>query len=140
MKAHVEYLWDEACVPQYICRAHAKISFWFTLIPSPKPFPLLSSKPMYVLLDLSQILWPEDPFSCFGLYFIQKPFNKYLLNECMLVTFNLTEYQYYPALLCICFKHPKRQQLPDGKGHVFIYIHIKIKVPPLLNIFNTLQS
>lgn len=64
------------------------------------------------------------------------------MNEYMLVTFNLTEYQYYPALLCICFKHPKRQQLPDGKGHVFIYIHIhiKIKVPLLFNIFNTLQS
>lgn len=54
------------------------------------------------------------------------------MNEYMLVTFNLTEYQYYPALLCICFKHPKRQQLPDGKGHVFIYIHIKKKFPHFL--------
>lgn len=113
LKVHVEQLQDGACAPRYICRSHAKISFYFTPIPSLMPFPLLSPNPTYVLPDPSQTLWPEDPSSCFGLYFVQKSFSKYLLNEWMHasnIQFDRISVLSYMAIAlhCVCFKQPKR--------------------------------
>lgn len=56
--------------------------------------------------------------------------NIYWMNECMLVTFSLTEYQYCPIWLLLCIvsvlNSPKDYKLPDGKGHVFIHTYIYI--------------
>ena len=66
------------------------------------------------------------------------------MNEYMLTTFNLTEYQYYPALLCFVSvlntpKNNSSQMVRAMFLYIYTYTYIKIKVPPLFNIFNTLH-